>query len=150
MEQEGLLAVKDALNAFAACELPLFMNPFTEITLDGYADPPDEPDRNLDLSLNRARSVLNYLESILGDVFTFGVAEEIQEGNASYSMGRIRWRGHGEPVSPSPPKKGRSEPSDPQQRRCDVALELRVPGVGRETSIDWSLQGSAPVPRKEK
>src|SRR5690606_13847134 len=84
MEQEGLLAVKDALNAFAACELPLFMNPFTEITLDGYADPPDEPGRNLELSVNRARSVLNYLESILGDVFTFGVAEEEPEDREGY------------------------------------------------------------------
>lgn len=66
MREHGRLSVQQALQAFAACELPLLTNPLSTIKLDGYADRPDSEDRNRDLSGNRAISVANYLEGLLG------------------------------------------------------------------------------------
>ncbi|MCX4247632.1 OmpA family protein [Paraliomyxa miuraensis] len=134
MLEEGKLSVKEALDAFAACELPLLANPLARITVDGHADPPGTVEYNKDLSKDRAISIRNYLHGVLGDRLTFGLPYDKLR-----SIQRLTWSGHGEP-EPSGPS-GKTPPSieefDPAQRRVDVEVSVIT-----EQSLEWELRRS--------
>ncbi len=48
MEKEQLLSPRQALDAFAAAELPMMVNPLSVFKLEGFADAPDGKDANFD------------------------------------------------------------------------------------------------------
>jgi hypothetical protein len=113
----GKLTVRQALDAFAACELPLLSMPTTRVTLTGMADRPDTPARNQTLSENRANSVRNYLLGLVGKH-----TEDLES--------RVHAVGVGEPPEPpeppgtKPTKKNKpQETFDPDFRRVDVLVE---------------------------
>lgn len=139
--EEGLISVKHALNAFTACELPLLSDPFAQISLDGFADPPGSVQYNQELSENRAKSVRNYLHGLLGEQLTWGFSYE----ELKY-LGRLDWRGHGEPPG-STNQKGSQALFDPRERRVDVNAGVRL-GDQEERSLRWSLVRSKPFESK--
>ncbi|MBC8067570.1 MAG: OmpA family protein [Deltaproteobacteria bacterium] len=95
MTARGQIAVREALQAFAACELPLLANPMARIHLDGYADRSDVRGSNWELSENRAQSVANYLRSLLGNTLSGGrTAVEMSDA------GRLVIAPHGEDDTP--------------------------------------------------
>lgn len=105
MKEYGRLSVHQALQAFAACELPLLTNPLASIRLEGHADRPDDIPRNRELSAQRAVSVANYLEGLLGpDVGS-----------------RVEVVGLGEPPG------GDQKKFDQDWRRVDLRVELQGP-----------------------
>lgn len=136
MREQGSISVKEALDAFAACELPLIANPAARIVIDGYADAPGKTEKNKELSYNRATSVFNYLAGILGEQMTagldYGQLEEI---------GRVLAQGLGEP--PGPTEKG-MEKFNPFERRTDITIQLTTSTSDIEkdyaTSISWQLR----------
>lgn len=105
MREYGRLSVRQALEAFAACELPVLMHPMATIRLEGHADRPDDEIRNSDLSKNRATSVGFYLEGLLG--------RELAT--------RVRIVGLGEP------KESDGDEFDQNYRRVDIRVDLRGP-----------------------
>ena len=105
MREYGRLTVQQALQAFAACELPLLTNPLASIWLEGHADRPDYPEPNKRLSKNRAESVSNYLQGLLGP--------EIAS--------RLEFSGVGEPTG------GDEKVFDQNYRRVDLRVELQGP-----------------------
>jgi flagellar motor protein MotB len=135
MDEEGKISVKEALDAFAACELPLIAHPAARIEIDGYADAPGRPDKNLELSENRARSIFNYLRNILGEHF----AEE-PPFPRSGTMGRIKMGGHGEPSKGASEETDAGEVFDPAERRADIKIALGMGSMGTEGSTEWRLR----------
>jgi OmpA family len=140
MREQGSISVKEALDAFAACELPLIANPAARIVIDGYADAPGDVDYNNRLSFNRAESVRNYLASILGEHLTTGL-----DYDALTRLGRILIHGHGEPPGP---KENGPEKFNPSERRTDIAIWLTT-GDSDDTddtdpdpSLSWQLRRS--------
>lgn len=134
MEEEGKISVKEALDAFAACELPLIAHPATRIEIDGYADAPGTVLKNKVLSENRAMSIYNYLASILGN--------HLMQGGVSFDPASMRTTlvGHGEP--PRVPGKPVIEEFDPKERRVDIKISLDAGSAGREDSLAWKLRRS--------
>lgn len=121
MFDEGKLSMKEALDTFAACELPLLAHPLAGIKIDGYADPPDKVEDNLELSTNRALTVRNYLKSVLGDTLTWSTGDEFLR-----AIGRLTWKGHGEPDSRAKrPAARRKEEFDHLLRRVDISVRIR-------------------------
>jgi hypothetical protein len=143
MEEHGLISVKEALDAFTACELPLLVNPLAQVALDGFADAPGAREYNLQLSKNRAESVRNYLHGLLADGLTWGMTEDELE-----ATGRLKTDGHGEPPQGTPGtiEDGR-EVFDPRERRVDLDVSLAADGRA-ETSLGWSLMRSDVIRRK--
>lgn len=140
MHERRQLSVKEALNAFAASELPLIANPLATITLDGFADAPGRVEDNEVLSLNRAKSVYQYLDSIMGSHFSIGMDmdEAIDLGRASINgKGEPERRG-GEKVDPR-----EKEEFDPAERRVDVAVGTKV-GNGASQSLKWNAARGHP------
>jgi hypothetical protein len=135
MQEQGTISVKEALDAFAACELPLMAHPAARIVIDGYADAPGDEKKNLQLSLNRARSVYHYLESILGERFMGGAPSIDPEATA-----RVILTGHGEPPKGQEMKPGTKEVFDPKERRTDIKISLSMGKVGTEDSLEWQLR----------
>lgn len=132
MDEEGKISVKEALDAFAACELPLIAHPAARIEIDGYADAPGKKKYNQTLSEHRAESIFNYFESIMGEHYTKGLS--------AFDLalsGRIRLKGHGEP-----PKSDTAtlEKFDPAERRSDIKISLATDDEGAESSIEWKLR----------
>ena len=142
MKDNGLISVKEALDAFAACELPLLVNPLAQIELDGFADAPGSDEYNLALSKNRAQSVRNYLEGLLATDLTWGLSAEDLE-----KTGRLTQAGHGEPPKAKGASRGAAEVFDPKERRVDVKVSLAVEGSS-ENSLNWSLLQSDVLQRK--
>lgn len=104
----GMLTVQQALQAFAASELPLLTHDLARVVLEGHADRPDTEPRNFELSGNRALSVANYIRGLLGP-----------------DVGGLSRRMHvlakGEPAGPA----GRKRPDfDPELRRVDVKVSI--------------------------
>jgi outer membrane protein OmpA-like peptidoglycan-associated protein len=54
---------------FVATELVAFSDPSVEKTIVGHTDRPDEPQKNQVLSENRANTVFNYIQALLGRAF---------------------------------------------------------------------------------
>ena len=144
MFENQQLSVGEALEAFAACELPLLSHPYAGIRIDGFADAPGTVDDNEELSKNRAKSVWNYLRSLLGDALTWSM-----ETDDLRSTGRLVIEGHGEP---DPSRKSRAERSeeefDPLLRRADVSVKLRNDLQEKQTHKDQRAAGIRLMPRK--
>ncbi len=66
MEREQRLSPKQALDAFAAAELPLMINPLSVFKLEGFADAPDDENANRELSQQRALTVARYVDAVVG------------------------------------------------------------------------------------
>ncbi len=107
MSEHGMLTVRQALEAFAACELPLLVNPMASIRLEGHADRPDTRKNNSTLSQYRATSVDNYLQSILGTDLA--------------SRTHLIARGE--------PGEGEESVFDPSYRRVDIIVRVEAPGA---------------------
>ena len=105
MRSDGKLSVREALQAFAACELPLLTMPTTRVTMTGLADRPDKPRRNHELSASRAASVRNYLMGLVGKA-------------GSDFESRVHAIGIGEPEDDE-----KKEEFDPEFRRVDVVVQ---------------------------
>lgn len=119
MDRQGRLDIREALNIFAACELPLLQDPNARIEIIGHADRPDATKRNEDLSENRAYSVLHYLHGILGHRLTYGLSyEEI----AGY---RLVVEGRGETEAQR--DQDDDTKSDPKFRRVDLRVVIADP-----------------------
>lgn len=141
MHDERRISVKEALNAFAACELPLIANPMARISLEGFADAPDKEERNLELSENRAETVFNYLVAVAGDRLTFG-----EDLDGLRLEKRVLLIGHGEakakPKTGEAPTSGKREGPekfDPKLRKVTVSVAVfATPDLGAR-SITWPL-----------
>lgn len=119
MDREGSLDIREALQVFAACELPLLMDPSARIDIIGHADRPDSSKRIAALSRNRAESVFNYLEGLLGDRLTWGREPE------SLAPYRLRLQGRGEDEATWV---GQDDgDSDQSFRRVDVTVSMYDP-----------------------
>jgi len=98
MVEHQLLSPRQALDAFAAAELPMMVNPLSVFKLEGFADAPDGKDANLELSEHRALTVARYFEAILGDRWTGGVPLELQkkQSDSERKHSRVAVIGEGE------------------------------------------------------
>lgn len=142
MRAANLLTVKQALDAFAACELPLIAHPLAVVQLDGYADPPHDPASNRVLSKARAESVANYLMGIVGEPLTYGLSvEELND------RGRMPIKGHGEPDDGVPEGK---EQFGPMMRRVDVTVFIREDLEKRERRDNEAESAIKLMPPKVK
>jgi len=135
MREQGTISVKEALDAFAACELPLIANPAARIEIDGYADAPGTEEKNMELSRSRAASAYNYLKSILGERFMGGAPSFDPKDTA-----RVILTGHGEPPKNDETKPGSGEQFDPKERRTDIKISLSMGNAGTEGSLEWQLR----------
>ncbi len=138
MRSEGKLSVQQALQAFAACELPLLTMPTTRVTMTGQADRPDTPGHNQTLSENRAQSVRNYLMGLLG------------KGAADFES-RVHAVGIGEPKPDGKKGKEKKEAYDPEFRRCDILVQSEESShraaespTSREERLDGEERGERP------
>jgi len=124
MQEKQLLSPRQALDAFAAAELPLMINPLAVFKLEGFADAPGETDPNLELTGSRALTVAQYLEAILGTAWTGGrplkLAEVKTKGAAATSAERIALVGRGEVANPG----GDYNQAD---RRVDLQVRVEPP-----------------------
>jgi len=116
MRSDGKLSVREALQAFAACELPLLTMPTTRVTMTGLADRPDEGPRNQTLSENRAASVRNYLMGLVG------------KATADFES-RAHAVGIGEPRG----DKSDEKVFDPEFRRVDILVQS-------EAALDFATE----------
>ncbi len=121
MEKEQLLSPRQALDAFAAAELPMMVNPLSVFKLEGFADAPDDETSNRVLSGSRALSVAHYLRAILGDEWTGGIPLEVatlkKSGAPVTPAARIAVVGKGEVSNPA-------NDYNQADRRVDVSVHI--------------------------
>jgi len=140
MDREGRLDIREALNIFAACELPLLQDPTARIEIVGHADRPHDEKSNLALSTNRAYSVRNYLHGILGNRLTFRL------GYHQLDPDRLIVEGKGETEAK---KAGTDDDvSDQRFRRVDLRVAVQDPTAAepedefRDVVLDLKILGA--------
>jgi hypothetical protein len=114
----GSFGIREALEVFAACELPMFDNPMAAINIIGHADRSDTEANNFELSKNRAKSVYHYLRGLLGDTF----AEETDpDKHAASPTPRVLVEGRGEDLAKCVDP---DDSSNQSFRRADLSFAL--------------------------
>ncbi|MEM6296029.1 MAG: hypothetical protein AAGA54_32450 [Myxococcota bacterium] len=128
MLEQQRLSPRQALEAFAAAELPLMMHPLAVFKLEGFADAPGGAGPNSVLSTARAATVTNYVEALLGESWTGGRAPSI-----------VNWL-----KNPDPPEDykiiglGKGEVSNSSDdfnqadRRVDLYIRVEPPRTGAD------------------
>ncbi len=118
LDRKGGLDIHEAIRVFAACELPLLMDPNARVDVVGHADRPHGEQPNKDLSFARARSVAANLRGLLGDRLDFGM----NVGEKQVVMGRLLPLGLGEKLAS---KAGMPDDVSAQEfRRVDVTVSI--------------------------